>query len=354
MKKNETKVRVLVVDDSAYNRRVLSKILSAHETIEVVGTAYDGQMAIKKVLALDPDVITLDLEMPVMDGFTFLRWLMANHPKPVIVVSAHEGDENVLRALDMGAFDFLAKPGKISPRLVELREPLIRKVLAAHHSNLDRLCRVAEPVIHQPSVEVKAWKPILCSRLAIAVGASTGGPQAVRYLLEELEGLAIPIFVVQHMPPIFTKIFADRLNRQIENRVKEGEDKEMVEPGTVYIAPGGFHMEVELNRGRRRIRIKERQRGDRYVPSVDRLFRSLARAYGSQLLGVVLTGMGEDGRRGATEVKRRGGVVYIESTETAVVDGMPRAVREKVKVDGEYRLEVLPRAILSWAQSKLT
>lgn len=349
------KIRVLVVDDSAYNRKVISQILEEHPDIEVIATAYDGQMAIKRVMELDPDVITLDLEMPVMDGFTFLRWLMTHRPKPVIVVSAHEGDENVLRALDMGAFDFIAKPGKISPRLVEVRDPLQRKVIAAYRSNIQQLEQVAHEVPpHEPLEDFRVWNPILCSRLLIAIGASTGGPQAIRYILEWLDGMAVPIIIAQHMPPLFTRIFAERLNRQLKNTVKEAEDDEEIKTGHIYIAPGGYHLEVKLYRGRRKIRLRPREKGDRYVPSVDRLFRTCARAYAGNVLGIVLTGMGDDGKEGAAEIKRMGGTLYIEHPSTAIVDGMPRSVREAVKVDGIYRLEEIPRAIMVWAQHKLT
>ncbi len=344
------KIRVLVVDDSAFNRRTITRMLSSHPQIEVVDTAYDGQHAIKKVRALDPDVITLDLEMPRMDGFSFLRWLMQHHPKPVIVVSAHEGDRNVIRALEMGAFDFIPKPGgQISPKLVMIREELIAKVIAAYASkpqNLQRTVHV-HPVVPKPSSIEPVWVPRKLAQITV-IGASTGGPQAIRFLLSRCYLPWTAILIAQHMPPGFTRLFAERLAHVTHFRVKEAEHGETVHPGTVYIAPGGHHMEIFRHARQVRIEVYPRERRDRYAPSVDRLFMSAAAAFGPNVFGIILTGMGDDGLLGARAVKERGGTIVVESEGSATVFGMPKAVIERGYADAAVSLERIPDVWRQW------
>lgn len=352
------KIKVLVVDDSAYNRQTISRMLESHPDIQVAERAFDGQDAIKKVMQIKPDVITLDLEMPRMDGFTFLRWLMTQEPCPVIVISAHEGDENVFRALEMGAFDFIAKPGRMSTKLAELQDLLVSKVLVAARSNIKAIARNQEETSARPIAVPTIKKPmlnhVLSSRFAIAVGASTGGPQAIRTLLNNLNGLTIPILVAQHMPAIFTYLFAERLNKQLNMTVKEATDNEEIQTNHVYIAPGGNHMEVVMERGRIFIRIYPKDDNDRYVPSVDRLFKSTAKVYGSNLMGIILTGMGDDGLMGARMIKKSGGTVLSESEESAVVYGMPKSVMEEGVSDGGVRVEEMGARVWEWVSTKLT
>ncbi len=351
------KIRVLVVDDSAYNRRTITRMLSSDPDIEVVDTAYDGQHAIKKVLEHDPDVITLDLEMPNMDGFTFLRWLMAQRPKPVIVISAYEADENVLRALEMGALDFIAKPGgPISPRLPTIQEQLIAKVRVAAQGKLRPAAgplpseTPARPVHRKPS---PLWEARPVPSDIVVIGASTGGPQAIRHLLQRLPNdLPAALLIAQHMPPVFTAMFAQRLDQLAGLRVREAGDDEVVRPGFVYVAPGGHHMEVRLARGELRIRLRLPDGRERYVPSVDRLFRSAAEACGTAVLGLVLTGMGDDGLQGAAAVKAVGGRIIVEHEETAAVYGMPRAVIEAGLADESLPLDRIPEAIQAWLQRR--
>ncbi|GBC84691.1 Chemotaxis response regulator protein-glutamate methylesterase [bacterium HR11] len=351
------KIRVLVVDDSAYNRRTITRMLSSDPDIEVVDTAYDGQHAVKKVLEHDPDVITLDLEMPNMDGFTFLRWLMVQRPKPVIVISAYEADENVLRALEMGALDFIAKPGgPISPRLSTIQEQLIAKVRVAAQGKLRPAAgplpseTPARPAHRKPS---PLWEAQPAPSDIVVIGASTGGPQAIRHLLQRLPSdLPAAVLIAQHMPPIFTTMFAQRLDQLAGLRVREAGDDEVVRPGVVYVAPGGRHMEVWLARGELRIRLRSPDGRDKYVPSVDRLFRSAAEACGTAVLGLVLTGMGDDGLQGAAAVKAVGGRIIVEHEETAAVYGMPRAVVEAGLADESLPLDRIPEAIQAWLQRR--
>ncbi|MCS7313717.1 MAG: chemotaxis response regulator protein-glutamate methylesterase [Acidobacteria bacterium] len=352
-----SRIRVLVVDDSAYNRRTITRMLSSDPDMEVVDTAYDGQHAIKKVLEHDPDVITLDLEMPNMDGFTFLRWLMAQRPKPVIVISAYEADANVLRALEMGAFDFIAKPGgPISPRLPTIQEQLIAKVRIAAQGKLRPAAGSPPPKMPVRPVDRKPTPfretPTTPSDVVV-IGASTGGPQAIRHLLQRLPNdLPAALLVAQHMPPVFTAMFAQRLNQVVGLRVREAEDDEVVRPGLVYVAPGGHHMEIRMTRDELRIRLRRPDSREKYVPSVDRLFRSAAEACGAAVLGLVLTGMGDDGLQGAAAVKAAGGRIIVEHEETAAVYGMPRAVIEAGLADESLPLDRIPEAVQAWLQRR--
>jgi two-component system chemotaxis response regulator CheB len=348
-----SKIRVLVVDDSAYNRRTISRLLASAPDIEVVDTAYDGQHAIKKVLEHDPDVITLDLEMPNMDGFTFLRWLMAQRPKPVIVISAYEADENVLRALEMGALDFIAKPGgPISPRLPTIQEQLIAKVRVAAQGKLRPLVGLLpSEAVRRGAVTVRETSDVPSG--VVVIGASTGGPQAIRHLLQRLPpDLPAALLIAQHMPPVFTTMFAQRLNQLAGLRVREAGDDEAIRPGYVYVAPGGRHMEVRRARGGLRIRLQSPDGREKYVPSVDRLFRSAAEACGTAVLGLILTGMGDDGLRGAAAVKAAGGRIIVEHEETAAVYGMPRAVLEAGLADEVLPLDRIPEALQAWLRRR--
>ncbi len=345
-------IRVLVIDDSAFNRRTITKMLEKHPNITVVDTAMDGQVAIRKVLKLDPDVITLDLEMPNMDGFTFLRWLMRNRPKPVIVISAYEGDENVVRALEMGAVDFIAKPGQITLKLIEIENELIDKVLQVARNVRFRKREIVTPQQRQ-FMKVQFHEiPItdrIKERYVIAIGASTGGPQAIRTILNKIYGIGFPILICQHMPPIFTRLFSDRLNAMVPIQVKEAEDGDIVRGGCAYVAPGGMHMTVELQKGYVRIRLERARTSERNVPSVDKLFSSVSRVYGPRALGVILTGMGDDGAIGARDIRKRGGKIIAESEATAVVYGMPKSVIDAREVDWIEGIDRIHEKVIEWS-----
>ena len=306
---SDAAIRVLVVDDSAHNRRVLTQLLESAPDVKVVDRAQDGEEGLRKAKLLRPDVITLDLEMPRLDGYGFLRLLMSSVPTPVIVVSSYAHRVDVFKALELGAFDFVAKPSRSSPDAQEtLRSTLLEKVRAA------RLVR-ATPARPEPSKEVQL----------VAVGASTGGPPAVPRLLEALAGEpSACLLIAQHMPEHFTRAFAQRLDRLGPFTVKEAEDGDQPLPGHAFIAPGGRQLVVERAGSRLVLRTPGSEKSDKHAPSADRLFRSVAACLGKAALGIVLTGMGSDGAQGARAIRDAGGEVWAESEESAVIFGMPK------------------------------
>ncbi|MBN9686628.1 MULTISPECIES: chemotaxis-specific protein-glutamate methyltransferase CheB [unclassified Corallococcus] len=307
---------VLVIDDSATNRRTLTTLLESSQEVMVLDWAQDGEEGLKKVLDLKPDVVTLDLEMPRLGGHTFLRLLMRAAPTPVIVISSYAHSSDVGKALELGAFDFIAKPPQGTPAALEhLRRELLDKVLAARHAKSGgRQGASPRPALLTGEVPQ-----------VIAVGASTGGPPAVQRLLE---GLAVEptvsVLVGQHMPSQFTKAFAERLDRIGPFTVTEACEGEVVKPGHVYIAPGGRHLVLSDRTGRLELRTPSPVPTDKYAPSVDRLFESAAEVLGARAVAVVLTGMGADGAQGVRAVRREGGETWAESEDTAVVYGMPK------------------------------
>ena len=323
-------IRVLVIDDSAFSRQTITRALETSPLVRVIGSARDGEEALRKALDLKPDLVTLDLEMPRMDGFTFLRLLMARLPTPVIVISGRKDSQDVFKALDLGAVDFIAKPTpRAAPALRSIQEELLRKVHALRELRMDkvraRLLAAPDPVDRAP----RAGGAI---RRIVAIGASTGGPAALMQVLSCFaEPPELAVVVAQHMPAGFTESFAARLDRFTAFSAREARDDDGLEAGHVLVAPGGCHVEFESRSGTPRLRVSRRSPADRYAPSVDRLFCSAAKHFGAELVAVVLTGMGDDGARGVLAVKQAGGMVVTESEETAVVFGMPRqAIRTGV------------------------
>ncbi|HYM62524.1 MAG TPA: chemotaxis-specific protein-glutamate methyltransferase CheB, partial [Thermoanaerobaculia bacterium] len=317
-------IKVLVVDDSAYNRVTISRMLESSPQIRVAATAVNGEDAIKQTMKHRPDAITLDLEMPVMDGFAFLRWLMVNLPTAVIAVSSRSSDRSVFKALELGAADFIAKPGgRVSPRLEEIQKDLVAKVMQCVELRMDNIRRrleqerAAHPL---PPGPLSAAAPPID---LVTIGCSTGGPPALQYLFETLPVLPVPFLVAQHMPPTFTRLFAERVNRLSEYEVKETYDGELLIPGTVYIAPGGMQTEVRRVSEGLRTRVFAPSVKDLHAPSVDRLFDTASDACGERLVAVILTGMGDDGATAIRNVHRRGGKTIAESAESAIIFGMP-------------------------------
>jgi len=324
-------LRVLIVDDSVFNRRSITEILNTSLDVEVVGKAADGEEALRLVSMLKPDVITLDLEMPRMDGFTFLRILMTKMPTPVIVVSSYSQKENVFKALELGALDFVAKPDRYAdPDLAAIRDELLRKVTLA------RAVRIGPPAIArripdapvQPSTQ-EARPPgiIMAPRHVVAIASSTGGPSALMEVFSRLpENAKFAVVIAQHMPDKFTRTFAERLDRRSALRVTEAADFDAVGEGAGFVCPGKQCMELEMSqKGALRLRVKPPDERDRYVPSADRLLTSVAHAVGKKAIGVILTGMGDDGVQGARAILDAGGLVVAEAESTAVVYGMPGA-----------------------------
>jgi two-component system, chemotaxis family, protein-glutamate methylesterase/glutaminase len=322
------RLRVLVVDDSAYNRRNISDIFASHPDTEVVGRAGDGEEALRLVATLKPDVITLDLEMPRMDGFTFLRILMAKQPVPVVVVSSYRQKENVFKALELGAVDFVAKPNRqVSPDADGLRKEILEKVLLVRtaRAGKTKLTPLREP---PPEQATKGLGASLAPRHIVGVASSTGGPSALLEIVGRLHARSLAaLLVAQHMPDKFTRTFAERLDRRGAFQFSEAQDGDVVWARRGFVCPGRQCMEVVLApTGEFRLRTGVPGSNDRYVPSADRMLRSLAIAAGPRVVAVILTGMGDDGTAGARAVREAGGVVIAESEETAVVNGMPGSV----------------------------
>ena len=331
------KIRVVTVDDSALMRQVLAQLLSKDRSIEVVGSAPDPYIAREKIKALNPDVITLDVEMPKMDGLTFLEKLMRGRPMPVVMVSSltEAGCQTTLRALELGAVDFITKP-KIDLRegMEDLADDLIAKIKAAASANI----RSAAP---SPNGTSPAASPRLAGHLSsamikttdtiIAIGSSTGGTEAVKDVLEVLPPNTPPILITQHMPERFTKTWADRMNQLCRISVKEAEDGDSVLPGHALVAPGSYHMTLVRSGARYSVRINQDPPVNRHRPSVDVLFDSVAQYAGANAVGVILTGMGGDGAKGMLAMKQAGAYTIAQDEASCVVFGMPK---EAIKLGG--------------------
>ena len=332
-------IRALVVDDSPANRRSIADILSNAADVEVVGHAADGEEALRLVTQLKPDVVTLDLEMPKMDGFTFLRILMGRNPIPVIVISSYSQKENVFKALELGALDFVAKPDRArDPDLETLRAAVLAKVMLARGVRSPfQMRRIvdASPAAQKAAAPVTGLKGAVPAKTPAAatpqnlvvIAASTGGPSALMDVFAKFpKNYRNAVLVVQHMPENFTRTFAERLAKRGGLQVTEAREFDAVEAGLGFVCPGRQCMEVESTPRGYRLKLRPPTDQDRYVPSADALFASAAKAAGPRVIGVVLTGMGDDGARGAKAIVDAGGIVVAESEETAVVYGMPGAV----------------------------
>ena len=352
-------VRVLIVDDSASVRQILSTILSEDPAIEIMGTASDPYAAARRLQNELPDVILLDIEMPRMDGITFLRKIMAQHPIPVIICSSltEEGSDLMFEAFEAGAVDIVPKP-RIDTRqaLLECSGRLRDAVKSA------AAARVRPRAARRPVIEKKLTADVIIpppvqskSRPAteriVCIGASTGGTEALADVLEALPANAPGLLIVQHMPPGFTAAFARRLDSMCQIRVKEAEDGEPVLPGWGYIAPGARHMLLQRTGLRYHIAIKDGPPVSRHRPSVDVLFRSAAQHAGANALGVIMTGMGDDGARGLLEMKKLGAATRAQDEESCVVFGMPKEAIALGAAEKVVALSQIPREIMMWHQA---
>jgi two-component system chemotaxis response regulator CheB len=339
-------IRILVVDDSLVIRKVLSDTLAEDRTLEVVGVASDGRIALAKIPLLKPDLITLDLEMPVMNGLETLEQLRRSYPQLPVIIFCALTDRGAARALDalaLGASDYVTKPSNPTPAaaIEHIRSELIPKIKALCPVPSQEVTPLPRPR-SAPKVRERAnWRIDV-----VAIGTSTGGPSALGKVLPRIpNNFPVPIVVVQHMPPIFTRQLAERLSTSSAIRVEEGYANAPLSPGQAWIAPGDFHMKVSRKGANWRLNLDHGPKVNSCRPAVDVLFRSVAVAYGANVLGVVMTGMGTDGVLGAQEIHDAGGDVIIQDHASAVVWGMPGAVHSLGLADGAYPLDQLAAEI---------
>lgn len=338
-------VRVLVVDDSAYVRKVVSQMLSRSPGIEVVGVARNGEDALEMVEQLQPDVVTCDLNMPVLDGVGFITAQMARRPVPIIVISIAAGaGAQVLAALDAGAVDFVQKPTALATeKLMEISDELIEKVKAAADApaRRDYTGKSPAPAVVLPPDSTRGNVDI------VVIGISTGGPQGLKVVIPRLPAdFPVPIAMVMHMPVGYTEMYARSLNDLSAVTVTEAQDEQVLLPATAYLAPAGRHLTFRRNGSTVVTRLDVRPLDTPHRPSVDVLFQSAAEVFDSRVLGVVMTGMGSDGRDGSAWIKARGGTIFAEAEESCVVYGMPRSVAEAGLTDGVFPLELMAQAIM--------
>lgn len=347
------KVRVLVVDDSALVRQTLCEILETDEDIEVMATASDPYDAARKMRAAVPDVITLDVEMPKMDGLTFLEKLMAQHPIPVVLCSslAAEQSATALKALELGAVEIIRKPtlgtkAFLSEARIQICD-VVKSAALAHVKKAPTL-RSVEPKLSADAVLCKSTRAMLeTTEKVVAIGASTGGTEALRVFLEQLPADAPGMVIVQHMPEHFTKAFSKRLDTLCRVSVKEAENKDPVMRGRVLIAPGNMHLLLKRSGARYHVELKEGPLVSRHRPSVDVLFRSAARYAGKNAVGVLMTGMGDDGAKGLLEMKQAGAVTIAQDKASCVVFGMPNEAIKLGGVDRVVPLEQISGVVLA-------
>jgi two-component system, chemotaxis family, protein-glutamate methylesterase/glutaminase len=348
------KIRVLTVDDSALMRQVLATLLAKDSAIEVIGSAPDPFIAREKIKALNPDVLTLDVEMPKMDGLTFLEKLMRGRPMPVVMVSSltEAGCQTTLRALELGAVDFITKP-KIDLRegMEEIAQDLIAKIKAASVAQVRglRAGGTGDQKAHLslPAASPSSTAMIKTTDTIIAIGSSTGGTEAVKDVLEVLPPNTPPILITQHMPERFTKTWADRLNSLCRISVKEAQDGDSVLPGHALVAPGGYHMVLERSGARYTVRINQDPPVNRHRPSVDVTFASVARYAGANAVGVILTGMGGDGAKELLTMKQAGAFTIAQDEASCVVFGMPKEAIKAGAVDKVLPLGDIAGSILA-------
>jgi two-component system chemotaxis response regulator CheB len=350
------KIRVLIVDDSAVVRQTLSDVLSSDPEIEVMATASDPFVAAERMRDEVPDVITLDIEMPRMDGLTFLQKIMSQHPVPVVICSslAVEGTQSALKALEYGAVDIIAKPKVGSKQFLEDSRVVVCQAVrgaAAAQLSVARQRRTVEPKLTADAILSPATHAMVeTTEKVVAVGASTGGTEALKTLLEALPADSPGIVIVQHMPELFTRAFADRLNTLCDITVKEAETNDSVLRGRALIAPGNHHMLLKRSGARYYVEIKDGPLVCRHRPSVDVLFRSAARYAGQNAVGVILTGMGDDGACGMLEMKQAGAATIAQDEATCVVFGMPKEAIKRNAVDKVLPLQSVAGAILAQAR----
>ncbi len=342
------RVRVLIVDDSVVVRKVLTDALSADPGLEVVGAAANGSIGLQKIPQVNPDVVILDVEMPELDGVETVRRIRAGWPNlPVIMCSAltERGADTTLRALANGASDYVTKPSQLGSRdhaLSFFKAELVAKVKA-----LTSTASLPAPPLRATAPTVPRTAGGKAPVTVLAIGCSTGGPNALATLFQGIpRDIPVPVFITQHMPPLFTKLLADRLAIQTGLSVTEAKAGDLVEPGKVFIAPGDYHMTVVRDGVRTRIALNQDQPENSCRPAVDVMFRSIAKLYGPGVLGTVLTGMGQDGARGAQDIVDAGGSLIVQDAASCVVPSMPGAVVAAGLSDAQYPIDRLAQELM--------
>lgn len=342
------KIKVLIIDDSAVVRKILSSELVKTGEIEVIGTAPNPIIGRDKIVMLKPDVIILDVEMPEMDGLTFLEKLMKHHPMPVIILSslAEAGGEVALKAVELGACEVLSKPGS-SYSVKDMSEQLIEKVIAVSQIKHIKPLKLES---NNNKVEKKRnMAMIKTTNKVVAIGASTGGTEAIKEVLAALPADTPPMVIVQHMPANFTKAFAERLNQMCKIEVKEAKDGDQLLPGSALIAPGNKHMEVRRSGANYFVEVKDGPLVYHQRPAVENLFLSVAKYVGGNAIGVILTGMGKDGSTGMLEMKKQNAVTIAQDEKSSIVFGMPKEAIELGAVDMVAPLNKIADLIMKYA-----
>lgn len=350
------KIKVLIVDDSAFMRKVLSDIINDSDTMEVAGTAKNGEDAIKKIKTLNPDVVTLDVEMPVMDGLTALEKIMSETPIPVVMLSSYtkEGADATLKALELGAIDFISKPSSIfKVNTEDIIAEINTKVTIASKAKFSRTVRkttikAKEVVQAKPPIEQRTMRKGSKIEKIVAIGTSTGGPKALQEVIPKLPGdLNASVIIVQHMPPKFTKSLAERLDGMSQFTVKEAEDRELLRAGYAYIAPGDQHLKLKKSGADFQIVLTQEPPVTGHRPSADAMFYSLADLGLFNVIGVIMTGMGSDGAKGLERIKHEtDGYIIAQNEESCVVYGMPKSTVKLGVVDKECDLHFISNEIV--------
>ncbi|WP_373472013.1 protein-glutamate methylesterase/protein-glutamine glutaminase [Carnobacterium alterfunditum] len=318
-------IKVLVVDDSPFMRKIITETITSIDGLEVIGTARNGRDALKAIPQLQPDVITLDIEMPGLNGLETLEIIKKEHNVPVIMMSSFSGEDNTIAALDLGAMDFIEKPHDIRNQSEVFKNEVADKIKPLFEQ------KKMDMPVEKSFLQINGLEKRLSKKIkAITIGASTGGPKALFSIIRSLpENLSFPIFIVQHMPKGFTTSFSKRLDKESNATVVEAEEGMAIKGGIVYVAPGGYHMLIENNR----IKLNEADKIHGVRPAVDYLFETAAAAYGSNLASFILTGMGQDGASGLAEIKKAGGFTVAQNRETSIVYGMPGNAVQKGVID---------------------
>lgn len=370
------KLKILVVDDSFFMRKVLSDIINENDNFEVIGTARNGQEALQRIKDVNPDVVTMDIEMPIMDGLTALKIIMKEIPVPVLMLSGltKEGADATIKALDLGAVDFIPKPGNIfKVNVDEMKEEIYKKINIAAKIKLKTKQQAMQQIVSSinddkveiPRVRKKISPQKVISKSSsidkgkrsskitklVAIGTSTGGPRALQNVISDLpKDMDSPVVVVQHMPPSFTKSLAERLDSISNLRVKEAEDNDVLENGCVYIAPGGRHIKLEKKSNVYRIKLDDGPKVSGHKPSVDVMFSSVSEINELKICGIILTGMGSDGANGLCDLKKKQGYIIAQDEASCVVFGMPKSAINKGIVDKIVPLAEISKEIIDFVE----